>query len=80
MFGSIRRRRIPMARQVVAADVLAGEFVQCLWGGPIGFLRSKEKNGYGLVLWIKYPGCYEIIDTKLLKRAPEPRVHGREAS
>jgi hypothetical protein len=52
-------------------DVLAGEFVQCLWGGPVGFLRSVEKNGVGLVLWLRHPGRYEIIDTKLLRRAPE---------
>lgn len=73
MFGSSRRRRLLVARraQHFAADVLAGEFVQCVWGGPVGFLKSKEKNGYGLVLWIKHPGCYEIIDTKLLKRAPD---------
>jgi hypothetical protein len=69
--GSIRDR---------PGDVLAGEFVQCLWGGPIGFLKSKETNGIGLVWWFNVVGRYEIIDTKLLRKAAEPKVAGREAS
>lgn len=67
------RRKILLARASVRGDVLAGEFVQCLWGGPVGFLMSVEKNGVGLVWWMRHPGRREIIDTRLLKRAPEPK-------
>jgi hypothetical protein len=61
-------------------DVLPGEFVQCLWGGPTGFLKSKEKNGTGLVWWMGRVGRYEIIDCRLLRKAPEPQIKGRESS
>ena len=72
---SDRRRPIlmvPLAKQ--AGDVLPSEFVQCLWGGPVGILRSVEKNGVGLVWWLKHPGFYEVIDTKILRQADEPKV------
>lgn len=81
MFRSLLRRRILAARSDnKAADVLAGEFVQCVWGGPVGFLRSKERNGIGLVWWFCCVGRYEIIDTRLLRKAPEPTVKGRRSS
>lgn len=69
---SFFRRLFAPARFNQSADVLPTEFVQCVWGGPVGILRSKEKNGMGLVLWIKQPGKYEIINTRLLRRAQEP--------
>lgn len=72
MVWSRFRRRTLIARPGLRGDVLAGEFVQCQWGGPVGFLKSVEKNGMGLVFWLRQPGRYEIIDTRLLKRAPEP--------
>jgi len=74
-------RRLFAAARVAnpSGDVLAGEFVQCLWGGPIGFLRSTT-NDYGLVFWLRQPGRYEIINLNLLRKAPEPRVGGREGS
>ena len=78
---SLLRRRMLAARSAnQPSDVLAGEFVQCLWGGPIGFLRSKEKNGMGLVWWFRQVGRYEIIDTRLLRKASEPKVRGRDSS
>jgi hypothetical protein len=74
VFHSLIRRKLLVARANRRGDVLAGEFVQCLWGGPVGFLKSVQSNGVGLVWWIRQPGRYEIIDTKLLKRAEEPKV------
>lgn len=76
----LRRLFAPSIRERPPGDVLAGEFVQCLWGGPVGFLRSKEKNGIGLVWWFRVVGRYEIIDTKLLRKAAEPKIEGREGS
>jgi len=78
--GSFLRRLFAGPLRDRPGDVLAGEFVQCLWGGPVGFLRSKETNGTGLVWWLCRVGHYEIIDTRLLRRANEPRVKGREGS
>ena len=72
MGQSFFRRLFAPARFNQSADVLPPEFVQCVWGGPVGILRSKEKNGMGLVLWINHPGKYEIIHTRLLRRAQEP--------
>jgi len=75
----IRRRLLAARSESRSGDVLAGEFVQALWGGPTGILRSITK-GYGLVFWMRHPGRYEIINIKLLRRAPEPKVKGREGS
>lgn len=72
--SSVRRRLLVARIANVRGDVLAGEFVQCLWGGPIGFLKSTEENGMGLVLWLKQPGFREIIHTSLLKQAPERQL------
>lgn len=69
-----RRKLILVGRSKRNGDVLPSEFVQCLWGGPVGVLKSVEKNGMGLVWWIKHPGFYEVIDTKLLRQADEPKV------
>jgi hypothetical protein len=66
--SSTRRRRLLVAR-TNGGDVLAGEFVKCVWGGSTGFLKSIEPNGMGLVWWIKSPGHYEIIHTSLLRQA-----------
>jgi hypothetical protein len=76
----LRRRLIAARMENRPSDVLAGEFVQCLWGGPTGFLRSKEANGIGLVWWFCRVGRYEIIDCRLLRKSPEPVIRGREAS
>jgi hypothetical protein len=67
--GSSSRRRLLAAKLSKRGDVLANEFVRCLWGGPVGFLISVEPNGMGLVHWLKQPGFREIIHTSLLKQA-----------
>lgn len=68
---SSQRRRLLMARRLDGRDVLPGEFVQRLWGGPTGFLLSVENNGTGLVHWLNRPGHNQIIHTSHLKQAEQ---------
>ena len=78
--GFFRRLFAPPLQDRGPGDVMPTEFVQCLWGGPIGILRSKHENGTGLVWWLCTVGRYEIIDTRLLRKAAEPKVQGKEGS
>lgn len=71
---SSARRRLLTARTAIRGDVLPSEFVQYVWGGPVGILLSVETNGMGLVQWLKQPGFREIIHTSLLKRTREPQL------
>lgn len=72
--GSTPRRLLIARVGNERGDVLAGEFVQCLWGGPTGYLRSVETNGMGLVWWLRQVGAYEVIHTSLLKPAKERQL------
>lgn len=71
-------RRLARLRARIAnegADALPGDCVQCLWGGPVGWVESISGT-CAVVFWNATPGKREIIELRLLKPASADPAFG----
>lgn len=49
-------------------DIVVGDFVRPIWGGPLGFVESV-KNGWATALRVNNPhGHRDIMEAKFFKR------------